>query len=113
MTNLPIVSRILVLLEKERTTNIVRKTITKKDNIMANIRKLVTVNGEDYPSASVAAKVKRTILGSAPAKFLTRKDLAQLLKSNAFDKAPNTFEFLADLKDEAKENGAYYIKLSA
>lgn len=79
---------------------------------MAAIRKLVSVKTSAYPSSKIAAKVKKTVLGDATAKFLTRKDISTLLKSDVFAKAPKTAAYLKELKALAKSKGAYYIRLS-
>jgi len=79
---------------------------------MARIVKLAVHDTDSYPSQKVKSKIGKTLLKGAQTVFVTRKDLATVLKSGAFKKAPKTEAFLKELKASAKKNGAYHIKLS-
>jgi len=75
------------------------------------IRKIAVV--DSYPSKGVEKKVQSVVLGDETTRFLTRKDIAALIKDESFSKAPNTVAFLEETKAAAKEAGAYHVKFSA
>jgi hypothetical protein len=78
---------------------------------MARIRKIAII--EDYPNGKIAAKVASTVLENASAKLVTRTDLKNLAKSDAFVKATRTVDFLNEVRETAKAQGAFYVLLKA
>lgn len=69
---------------------------------------------DEFPSAKVANKIRSVVLGEeGGTRDLTREDVQALIADEAFSKAPKTVQFLQETFDSLKDNGAYFLKITA